>query len=192
MINYLKGTIQFKNLKSITLNVNDVGYELFVSNNTLSKVKLGDKKDFFCYLKVSENAMELYGFETVEEKDFFELLLSVSGVGPKSALQTLSIAKINEIKAAILNSDASLLKNVSGIGQKTAERIVVELKNKIKDVILPNGKNISASSSSAFEALKGLGYSVSEIRETLKHIPNDITNEDEIIKFALKSLGKNK
>ena len=192
MINYLSGTIQAKQENSLTLNVNGVGYQIFVTPEVLSKSKLKQKKDFFCYLKVAENIMQLYGFEKQQQKSFFELLLSVSGVGPKSALHTLSIAKVNEIKSSILNQDPAVLTRVSGIGQKTAEKIVVELKNKIKDVALSSPAGSVTASAEAFDALKNLGYSNSEIRHTLRNLPAKIKDEDEIIKYALKNLGKKK
>ncbi len=191
MISYLSGLIKDKNVKSVTLNVNNVGYEIFVSQSVLRKIKAGEKKEFFTHLHVREDLMELYGFETIDEKKFFELLISVSGVGPKSALQVLSLAKLIEIKKAILRDDPSLLRQVSGIGQKIAERIVVELKNKLDALPLGDEKiNLSDSGAGAFDALLGLGYSNQEVREVLHRLPADIENEDEIIKQALKMLGK--
>ena len=193
MISYLSGTIKHKNAKSVTLNVNGVGYEIYVSQPVLEKIKTDEKKEFFTHLYVREDAMNLYGFESLDEKKFFELLISISGVGPKSALQALSIAKLSEIKKAILHDDPSLLKKVSGIGQKTAERIVVELKNKLDDLPLGNEKiDLSISGIGAFDALQSLGYSNQEIRDVLRQIPPEIEKEDEIIKSALKLLGKNK
>jgi len=193
MISSLSGKIKYKGLKSITLDVNGVGYEIFVIQPVLEKIKIGEAKEFFCYLYVREDAMTLYGFLTADEKSFFELLISISGVGPKSALQALSIAKIIEIKKAILRDDPSLLRKVSGIGQKTAERIVVELKNKLEDLPLGDEKiDLSVTGMGAFEALQGLGYSASEVRNVLRNIPAEIEDEDEIIKSALKSLGKDK
>lgn len=193
MISHLSGQVKFKNDKSLTLDVNGVGYELRISALVLEKLKIGEQKNFFTHLYVREDAMELYGFESLDEKKFFELLISVSGVGPKSAMQVLSIAKLTEIKKAILRSDPTLLRKVSGIGQKTAERIVVELKNKLEDLPLGDEKiNLAATDSGAFEALQTLGYSAGEVREVLRKIPAEIENENEIIKQALKILGKNK
>jgi Holliday junction DNA helicase RuvA len=193
MISYLTGTIKNKNIKSVTLIVNDIGYEIFVSQPVLEKLKVGENKEFFTHLHVREDAMELYGFLTQDEKKFFELLISVSGIGPKSALSVLSIAKLMEIKKAILRGDPSLLRKVSGIGQKIAERIVVELKNKLEDLPLGDEKiNLSATGSGAFEALQGLGYSAQEVRDALRQVPENIENEDEMIKVALKALGKKK
>ena len=130
MIAHLSGQVKFKNDKSLTLDVNGVGYELKISALVLEKVKVNEPKDFFTHLYVREDSLELYGFESLDEKKFFELLISVSGVGPKSAMQVLSIAKLSEIKKAVLRSDPSLLRKVSGIGKKIAERIVIDLKNK--------------------------------------------------------------
>lgn len=193
MISFLSGTIKFKSAKTITLDVNGIGYEIFVTQPVLEKIKVDEQKEFFCYLKVAENVMELYGFLTQDEKSFFELLISVSGVGPKSALQTLSIAKLIEIKKAILRGDPSLLQKVSGIGQKTAERIVVELKNKLQDLPMGDEKiNLAGSGASAFDALQGLGYSAQEVRDVIRQIPAEIEDEDEIIKQALKMLGKDR
>jgi len=191
MISYLSGIIKFKNSKSITLDVQGVGYELFLSLPALEKIKIGEQKDFFTHLYVREESMELYGFESQEEKKFFELLISVSGIGPKTALQTLSVAKLLEIKKAILRDDPSLLRKVSGIGNKTAERIVVELKNKLEDMPIGEEKiNLSATDSGAFEALQTLGYSNQEIREALRKIPTEMEDENKIIKQALKMLAK--
>ncbi len=193
MISFLAGIIKQKNEKSATLLVGGVGYEIFLSQLVLEKIKVGETKEFFTHLQVREDAMELYGFETAEEKKFFELLISVSGVGPKSAMAVLAVAKLSEIKKAILRGDPSLLRKVSGIGQKTSERIVVELKNKLDEFSLGDEKiNLSATGSGAFEALLSLGYSADEVRAVLRHVPPEIEDENEIIRLALKVLGKRK
>ena len=195
MISYLFGKIKYKSSKSLTLDVNSVGYEIFVKPTVLESLKINEEKSFFTHLHVREDVLQLYGFESIEEKSFFELLISVSGVGPKSALQTLSIAKLSEIKKAILRDDPSLLKKVSGIGTKTAERIVVELKNKLDNILIDRNEKIDLTSdgqTGAFEALQSLGYSAQEIRNALRKVPNETENEDEIIKQVLKLLGKNR
>jgi len=193
MISHLKGTIKYKNEKSVALDVGGVGYEIFICLPALEKIKIGEEKEFFTHLYIREDAMELYGFETQEEKRFFELLISISGVGPKSALQVLSIAKMIEIKKAILRGDPSLLRKVSGIGQKTAERIVVELKNKLEDLPVGDEKiSLAGGETGAFEALESLGYNSNEIRQVLRQLPEDLNDENEIVKQALKVLGKDK
>ncbi|HPA25786.1 MAG TPA: Holliday junction branch migration protein RuvA [bacterium] len=194
MIAYLSGLIKFKTEKSIVLDVHNVGYEIFLSQQNLEKNKLGVEKSFFIHLHMREDSLELFGFETEEEKRFFELLISVSGVGPKSALAVLSMAKLNELKQAILKNDATLLRKVSGIGQKTAERLIVELKNKLREFALndEDKNNSHQAGSDTFNALESLGYSTNEIREALRQIDAQIEDENEIIKSALKILGKNK
>ena len=192
MIGYVKGTIISKSAKAFLIQVGGVGYEVFVSLPLLEKTKIGSSLELYCYTYVREDMLHLYGFSDLEEKGFFELLISVSGVGPKSALQTLAIAKISEIKKAILRGDPSLLKKVSGIGTKTAERIVVELKNKLDELPISGEVDLSTSGSGAFDALETLGYSTGEIRDAMRQVPVEIEDDDEIIKQILKILGKNK
>ncbi len=191
MIGYLKGNVKYKNAKKIILDISGVGYEVFLNEYVLQKIKKDSEVEFFIHTYVREDAIDLYGFETPAEKKFFELLISVSGVGPKSAQQTLSLAKVDEIKKAILRGDPSLLKRVSGIGTKTAERIVIELKNKLND--LPLGKNESVDFSSAddevFDALTGLGYSNDEIRKALRKMPNEEISNEKKVKKALQIIG---
>lgn len=191
MISLLTGTIKLKGLKSATIDIHGLGFEVFLPQLTLEKIKIGQTATYYTHLQVREDALELYGFETLAEKNFFELLISVSGVGPKSALSVLSIAKLEEIKKAILRDDPTLLRKVSGIGQKTAERIVVELKNKLADLVVGNERiDLSTANSGAFDALMTLGYSAAEVREALRKLPKDINDENEIIKQTLKMLGK--
>lgn len=193
MISFLSGIVKQKSEKSATLLVGGVGYEIFLNQLTLEKLKVGEAREFFCHLQVREDLMELYGFNSAEEKRFFELLISVSGIGPKSAMAVMASAKLSEIQKAILRGDPSLLRQVSGIGQKIAERVVVELKNKIESMPMSGEKiDLSYGSNGAFEALQGLGYSAEEVRLALRAVPAEIEDENEIIKLALKGLGKKK
>ena len=153
--------------------------------------KIAGKKDvvFFIHTHVREDAIDLYGFLTLEELEMFELLISIAGVGPKSGLGILTVADPKTIKTAILNEDSSILTKVSGVGRKTAERIILELKNKIGD--LSEGDKAKAiGDSDAIEALVSMGYSVSEAREALKHIPVEVKDIGQRIKMALKNLGR--
>ncbi len=191
MISLLTGTIKLKSFKSATIDIHGLGFEVFLPQLILEKIKIGQMATYYTHLQVREDALELYGFETLPEKNFFELLISVSGVGPKSALSVLSIAKLEEIKKAILRDGPTLLRKVSGIGQKTAERIVVELKNKLSDLAVGSERiDLSTADNGAFDALMTLGYSASEVREALRKLPKDINDENEIIKQTLKMLGK--
>lgn len=192
MISYLSGTIKHKNDKYIILDVNGVGYQVFVSPMTLETIGKNEKVELFTKLFVREDAMELYGFLTNEELTFFEQLLTVTGVGPKSALNIMSVGKIDEIKKAIIHGDPAILTKVSGIGAKTAGRLILELKNKItvetKEAGKVNLENIGDNQ--AIEALKNLGYSQAEARAALQKVDSKIANIEERVKEALKLLGK--
>lgn len=191
MLSFLAGIVKFKNNKSIVLETQGVGFEIFVPLPLWETARTGDRYELFCHLHIREDLLELYGFISLEEKNFFELLLSVSGVGPKSALQVLNIAKVVELQKAILRGDPTLLRQVSGIGQKTAERIVVELKNKMDSFTLSSETvNLASGSTGVFEALQSLGYSLIEIRTALTKVPPELSDENEIIKQTLKQLGK--
>jgi len=191
MISYLKGKILAKNQKSVIAVVHDIGYEIFVTENFLEKIKVNDEIELHTYLKHDEDNMALYGFRDKEELLFFKLLITISGVGPKTALGVLEVAKLADIKKAILRDEPSILYKVSGVGKKTAERIVVELKNKI-DALPMTEKEISFGdvNSEVFDALVSLGYAQTDVREALKQMPERVEKMEEKIKKALKILGK--
>ncbi len=183
MIGYLRGKIINTDLKSVVLDVSGVGYKIYTNTSSLSTSK---EAEFWTYLAVKENALDLYGFLKKEELDFFELLLSVSGIGPKSAMAILSIASLPNLRKAIATGDTGHLTKVSGIGKKNAEKIVLELKDKIKDL---SGEMHSLSGDiDALEALKSLGYSEQESREALKKV-TEIKDTGEKVKKALKLLS---
>ena len=171
-----------------------VGYQVFISGQTLEKIGEEEEIELYTYLYIRENSEELYGFLNLEEKEFFEQLLSISGVGPKGALGVLAIATIDTIKKAIIHGDPAVLIKVSGIGKKTAERVVIELKNKIDIASIDETKVASSEigDSSAIDALVGLGYSASEARDALKDVDKEIQDVEQRIKEALKILGQNK
>lgn len=191
MITYLKGTILAKQPKFIILLVNNIGYRIFILQTFLKKIKLDQGLELYTHLRHTEDNMSLFGFATQEELQFFELLLTISGVGPKSAMGILEAAKLTDIKRAVLRDDPSILYKVSGIGKKTAERIVVELKNKL-DLLPATEKQITLddSDSEVFDALVSLGYADTDIRQALKQLPQDIAGVEAKIKSALKFLRK--
>ena len=191
MLSFIKGEILSKSAKSIVLLVNNIGYKIFTTQNLLEKLKPAATLELHTHLRHKDDALDLYGFKTKEELEFFELLLTVSGVGPKSALGVLEVAKLSDIKKAILRDDPSILYKVSGVGKKTAERIVVELKNKL-DALPTSEKQITLddTDAEAFDALSGLGYSDIDIRHALKQIPDDITDTEAKLKHTLKYLGR--
>lgn len=192
MITYLKGKVKYKNNSYIVLDVHDVGYRVFVVAHLLEKIKEEQDIILYTYQHISEDKTELYGFQEVKELEFFEQLLKISGIGPKSALGVLSQAQVDDIKRAIIHGDPTILIKVSGIGRKTAERIILELKNKI-DISDKGDKNYLKGikeESEATDGLVNLGYSVKEAREALKLVPEEVVLVEDKIKEALKLLGK--
>ncbi|MDD5341411.1 MAG: Holliday junction branch migration protein RuvA [Patescibacteria group bacterium] len=190
MISYLKGKIQYVGANFIELNVNDVGYKIFVAANILNKARVGQETEVFTYQNVREEALDLFGFASREELEMFEKLISVSGIGPKTALNALSVAKIDEIESAIISGDASVLTKISGIGKKTAERIVLELKNKYKSVSEVGGKIMRSEDADVIDALVGLGYSVDQARDVLRRLDKNIKGTEKKVKAALQLLSK--
>mgnify|MGYP001561910364 CR=1 FL=1 len=187
MISKLKGIVEYKDAKSIILQVGGIGYKIFLASETLGKIRESADISLWTHLAVREDALTLYGFEEKEGLDFFEMLISISGIGPKTALGVINAATIPTLKKAVSSEDISHLIKVSGIGKKLAEKIVLELK----------GKFIQESSHDTdlrdeidtLEALKSLGYSQHQAREALKQIDKSITGASERVKQALKILG---
>ncbi len=190
MISFLSGKIINKGHNFVILQADNIGYQIFVNAKIWTDLNNGQEVEFYTHHHVSETAQDLYGFKNFSDLEFFKLLISISGVGPKSALGILALASANEIKQSISQGDPSLLNKVSGIGAKTAERIVLELRNKID--ILPEGGvagiDITNASSDEIDALIALGYSLQQAREALQNIDVSITDSGERIKMALKSI----
>ncbi|MFA5184304.1 MAG: Holliday junction branch migration protein RuvA [Patescibacteria group bacterium] len=192
MISFLRGRVIHKSLNYAILEVADIGYQVFVGETFLNDLKIGQEAEIFTHHQVREEASDLYGFKTLEDLELFELLLTVSGVGPKSAMGILSIATAGDIKEAIIRGDANLLTKVSGIGKKTAERLVLELKTK---VIRSGGAAVTINSaalggSDEIDALMSLGYSLSEARAALNALEPGITDSGERVKAALKKIAR--
>jgi len=192
MISYLKGNIIYKNNSYLILDVSGVGYGVYLSEKLLQEARVNTEEAFYIYQQVREDVLDLYGFRAAEDLELFEMLLSVSGVGPKSALGVLSVATSQEVIQSIARGDSMLLTKVSGIGQKTAERLVLELKNKIAKL---GGKSLgeaysSSSGSDEIDALIALGYSLLEAREALRAISPSIIDSGARIKEALKNMRK--
>lgn len=191
MIAFLRGKIINKSTNYVVLETNDIGYQVFVGENFLNELKLNTEIEVYTHHRVKEDSSDLYGFKCLEDLELFELLLTVSGVGPKSALGVLSIASANDVKESIIQGDAGLLTKVAGIGKKTAERLVLELKNKV----MRSGGETSTVNSLNFggdeiDALMSLGYSLSEAREALNAVDSTITDSSQRLKEALKKAGK--
>lgn len=184
MIGYLKGKVIEQDLKSVILDVSGVGYRIF-TNTALLDQKTSQTLEFWTYLAVRENALDLYGFTTKEELNFFELLITVSGIGPKSAMGILTVASVTNLRNAISSGDTSHLTKVSGVGKKNAEKIVVELKDKLTGF---EGVVSMSGDVDVIEALKSLGYGEREAREALKKVGESKDTSDKI-KKALKLLS---
>lgn len=189
MIAKIKGTIEYMKDSYVVVNVNGIGYKIFSTPYILGKIAGQEEVNFFTHTHVREDILALYGFLSINELEMFELLISISGIGPKAAIGILSVADVKTIHTAILNEDSSVLTRVSGVGKKTAERVILELKNKIAE--LPGfEKDQVMADSDALEALIGMGYSQTEAREALKLVPKDIKDVGERVKVALRNLGK--
>jgi len=185
----LKGKIEYLKDNYAVIDVNGVGYKVFVTVYTFGKISGKEDIELYIHTHIREENLDLYGFVTSEELDMFELLISISGIGPKAATGILAIADPKTIRAAILNEDPSILTKVSGVGKKTAERVILELRNKIADMPSED-KEGAVADSDAMEALTSMGYSVAEARDALKSVSTDIKDVGERVKEALKNLGK--
>jgi len=199
MIASLSGTITYKSPELrkdsyFVIEAGGVGYKVYTPISNLRKVKEGEKVTVYTYLAVSENAMDLYGFLDPSDKTFFTLLLDVPQVGPKSAIGILEKTTMREIQQAILDDNPTILTKMSGLGQKTAEKIIVSLKDKVENLSArPRGKEAQVLTSAdvdAFDALVSLGYSVVEAKKALAQVDKKITDGGKRLGEALKILGK--
>lgn len=194
MIAYLRGKIKYIATNWIILDVSGVGYKIQMKiAPTLSKVgvptktsgKIGEQRELYIYHHIREDRSELYGFNEIEDLQMFELLLSVSGVGPKIAFNILSQTTRAKLQGAIINGDATLFTTISGVGKKMAMKILLELKSKTPDNLMDIG-NLSESSEELLEAMQSLGYKKQEIYPMLAKLPVDIESTEAKIKWLLK------
>lgn len=188
MIAHLNGKIIFRGDKFIIIEANGVGYKIFIAPEVIRKTKKKEDFALWTHLHVRENIMELYGFLEYAELDFFEMLINISGIGPKSALGILTMAPLDTLKRAISTEDTSYLTKVSGIGRKIAEKIVLELKEKLGETVVEDNSMLK-DESDVLQALQSLGYSLREAREALKQVPKEIEGASNRIKEALRILG---
>ena len=195
MLGYIKGKLNEKDLTFAIVDVNGIGFKIFTSLYSLESVNVGDDVTFHTYLYIKEGIMDLYGFATKEELKLFELLISVSGVGAKGAIAILSVGSPSKIAVAIATSDINLIKSASGIGPKIAQRIALELKDKISNEELTHGivsddvPVISkGAKQEAVSALMVRGYSKNEAEKAVSGAKIESDDVEEIIKAALKAL----
>jgi len=195
MIALLSGVVVEKNSTGILLETSGgVGYEINVTPADANEIGLGSSIKIFTHLKISDSAHELFGFKTTGARDFFKVLLSVSGIGPKSAMNILSLGDIENIQGAIARGDVKYLTAVQGMGKKTAERLVVELKNKFSVRGNSGETTVGATDSGPLgevvEALVSMGYSQPEARDAVQNLEANGKNAEGLLREALKMLSR--
>ncbi len=186
MLGYLSGTIIGTRRQSVILEAGGVGYLVAVSKKLLAKAKAGSKLALHIHTHQTSDAISLFGFSSELELEFFELLTSVNGVGPKTALEILETPR-EVIESAIVGNDTAAFKRIPGVGPKTAGRIVLELRGKLtgdKNVVLPNASELDPD---AVEALSQLGYKNAQILKILAKLPKKITETEAIVKWFLQT-----
>ena len=199
MIYSLDGTLTYFDQNFAVVSCGGVGFKCFTTLTTLQSLPgVGKPVQLFTYLSVREDALDLYGFATTAELDCFKLLISVNGVGPKAALAILSELSADRLAVCIAGGDAKSLTRAPGIGKKTAQRIALELKDKVTqaDINQPTGKAATPTSGAAadnfaeaIEALTALGYSAIEARDALSHVEDKDAPVDELIRLALRAMA---
>jgi len=186
MIAYLAGTILEKSTNFIIIENGGIGYKVFVTPEIL-EMHTGEVVSLYIYHKVSDDGQSLYGLSDFATLQFFEMLITVSGVGPKVALAILSAARMDAVRQAIVSQDPAIFTRISGVGLKTAEKIIVELKNKMGS--LQTAPGLGTSSSEVFDALLALGYRQNEVRDVVGKLDSSLPTQEQIHQ-ALKILGK--
>lgn len=190
MISHIKGTVDEKFGNFVVVDVNGVGYEVMVPLGDFEDARLGEERKFFTHHAVRENAEELYGFSSLTAKRLFELLISVQGIGPKAGIAILSLADAEEVRNAIANADAAFVAKASGVGKKSAERVIVDLRDKVgapSRYGASEAKNVSVSNEpdEALDALMALGFTLKEASLALDGVDKSLATEERI-RLALK------
>ena len=191
MIGFLKGVIEYLDRPFVLVDVNGVGYRVLVSDSTYAKLAKKDKITLFTFTYVREDELSLFGFLEAEDLKLFEGLITVSGIGPKTALNIFSFGQRKDIIEAIVKGDVSFFTSVPRLGTKNAQKIIIELKNKMgasSDLDL-SGKDL-LENAEVVQALKNFGFSVSEAQKAVREIKAKDLTLDEKIKLALKNLGR--
>ena len=198
MIAYIKGNIEIKTKEYIIIEVNGIGYKIFMSSSAINELEQGKTAKIYTYLKVKEDDVSLYGFLNNEELVTFELLIGVGGIGAKSAITILSNITPSKFALAVITNNVNALKKLPGIGPKTAQRIILELKDKMKtqeaiedeESPLEVAISLDNKANDAIEALCVLGYARRDIENVITKIDTSNLTVEDIIKQGLKYLGK--
>ena len=200
MFSYIKGSLEVKSNGCIVVECGGIGYKVFMSDKSLSEIgEIGENIKVYTYFKVREDDISLYGFKTDEELRMFEMLLSVSGIGAKSAIVMLSNIEPSAFAFAVISDDVDRITKIPGIGKKTAQRLILELKDKLKSVDIEKEKSEIENKvkeyegiDEAYAALQVLGYSKREIETAFTDVDFSNMNVEEIIKKGLILLTNNK
>lgn len=199
MFAYIKGSLEMKSSGYIVIDINGLGYKIFMSQNNIDSIgELHNIIKVFTYVKVREDDISIFGFKTQEELKMFELLISVNGVGAKSALVMLSCIEPSDFAIAVISNDVKVLTKVPGIGNKSAQRIILELKDKLKEEQLEeklkdSSKRLKDNSENINEAISGLmvlGYSKKDIEKAFEHLDIDNLSIEDLIKKGLILLSQ--
>lgn len=188
MIGSISGTVSQSGTDWLVIKTpSGVGYLVAVTSTLALHNPIGSSVDLYTHLVVREDQLSLYGFAHESELRFFQQLIGISGVGPRMALSILNAGKVETIQSAIAQNDVAILTTISGIGRKTAERIMIELKNKVFDTVSTNS---DSNSEELLAALTQLGYNAYEIRKVAMEIPSSLASTEDRIKYALQLLSK--
>lgn len=200
MFAYIKGILEIKESNYIVIDINGLGYKVFMSQNNIDNIgNIGDSVKVYTYVRVREDDISIYGFITQEQLKMFELLISVSGVGAKSALVMISCIEPSEFAIAVISGNVKVLTKVPGIGNKSAQRIILELKDKLKEEQLEteNSNNLKLkerdNSENINEAISGLmvlGYSKRDIEKAFEHLDVDNLSIEDLVKKGLILLSQ--
>lgn len=200
MLYNVKGTLTVSDVNFIVIECGGVGFKCFTTLNTIKNIgKIGDEVNAYTYLAVREDAMDLYGFSSLAELDAFKLLITVSGIGPKAAVAILSELTPDKLALCIASGDAKSITKAQGVGKKTAERVVLELKDKMGSIAVGAAADAvssisnvgeSSNTSEAVEALVALGYSQSDAAVVVGSMDKSLSVDD-MIRLGLKQLAKN-
>jgi len=187
MIGYINGLIIDKSKKSLLVLAGNIGYKVMSTEEITAGSKMDQKIQLYIHTAVREDDISLYGFLKKEELEFFEQLISISGIGPKMALDILA-TPMNLTQSAIINGDSAFLTKIKGLGKKTAERLILELKNKITPSSTKEGEPVmSGVNEDAILALQSLGYERFQVLKAMADLPKDIKETEEIVKYFLKN-----
>lgn len=185
MIRRIEGLVIEKNVDNVVINCGGIGYRVW----TIDEISLNKPTVLWTYHSIREDSQDLYGFAQKSDLEFFELLLTVSGIGPKTAISIINTASVDILKRGIYSKDPVYLSKISGIGKKTAEKIVFELSSKLSKDMEQNGTTIHQDDHDTFEALISLGYDEKNIRKVLNEIPVELSQKEKI-KKAISLLAK--